>query len=124
MLLCFIGKLQCTVFDQLLKDNDVHDILAAGINYITLFVEPVKFFNLAFFFFDFSREKFIIGISIDSNTAKIAVRGNTWTIATEDTVNIIVTPGLSDVKSISVKKDNGSYLDITGTWQNGTGCSF
>lgn len=64
-------------------------------------------------------ESGIVSIDVNANAPKIYVNGDTATIRSRDVVNISVSAGDSALGAVLVKKDNGEYIDITQSYENG-----
>jgi hypothetical protein len=64
-------------------------------------------------------ESSIISFSVDTNAPKISVSGNTRAVAKQDKAVIAISTGTSTLTTVSVKKDDGNYTDITESYQNG-----
>ncbi len=58
-------------------------------------------------------------IKIDKDEPTITVIGNTTDYLTGDTVTITALDSTSGVAKVEVKKDNGEFVDITTSYQNG-----
>lgn len=56
---------------------------------------------------------------VSMNAPVINAIGNTETILSQDTVTLFASAGTASVQSVSVQKDDGEFVDITGTYENG-----